>query len=71
MGKKRDKANENIEILIGELIDARRKALGSGNCPYYARQQRPCENNDNNCDLCKDNYYEQMQTELMEEYIVK
>ena len=42
MGKKRDKANENIEILIGELIDARKEALGSGNCPYY-NTNRPCE----------------------------
>ena len=48
MGKKRDKANENIEILIGELIDARKEALGSGNCPYY-NTNRPCEENGNDC----------------------
>ena len=69
MGKKRDKANENIEILIGELIDARKEALGSGNCPYY--NNRPCEENGNDCYVCKDNYFGKMEEELLEEYIVK
>lgn len=70
MGKKRDKANENIETLIEELVDARKEALGHGNCPYYTGQ-RPCEDNDNNCDLCKNNYYEEMRYELLKKYIVK
>ena len=70
MGKKRDKANENIEVLITELIDARKSVLGRGNCPYYGNN-RPCEENGNDCYECKDKYFGKMEEELLEEYIVK
>lgn len=70
MGKKRDKANENIEILIEELIEARKEALGTGNSPFY-NTSRPCEENKNDCFDCKDNYFIKMREELLEEYIVK
>lgn len=70
MGKKRDKANKNIEILIGELIDARKEALGSGSCPYY-NFNRPCEENGDDCYECKENYFVKMKEGLLKEYIVK
>lgn len=65
--KNNDEMDDRIECLINELIDARREALGKGNCPYYG-EHRPCEENNNNCDECKENYFEKMRTELMEEY---
>lgn len=70
MGKKRDKANENIEILIDELIDARKEALGASNCPFY-NTTKPCKENENDCFGCKDDYFEKMREELLEKYIVK
>lgn len=68
MGKKRDKANENIEILIDELIEARKEALGDGNCPHCGFC--PTDNSDD-CYECKKRYYENMRDELLKEYIVK
>ena len=41
MGKKRDKANENIVFLIDELVDTKFSALGC-NCPYSYEKVRPC-----------------------------
>ena len=52
MGKKRDKANENIEILIDELITEKISNLGN-NCPYWRNDVRPCEKYDNDCSWCK------------------
>lgn len=66
MGKKRDKANENIKTLIDELIDAR-KALGDGDCPHYGF----CPpDNAEDCYECKKRYYENMRDELLAENIV-
>lgn len=67
--KNNDEMDDRIECLIDELVDARREALGEGNCPYYG-EHLLCEENNNNCDECKDNYFEKMRTELMEEYEV-
>lgn len=67
--KDNTQVDERIECLIDELIDARREALGEGNCPYYG-ENLPCEENKNNCYECKDKYFEEMRTELMEEYKV-
>lgn len=53
MGKKRDKANENIGLLIDELMDTRFSALGC-TCPYYYKKIRPCGNYDNDCAWCKE-----------------
>lgn len=55
MGKKRDKANENIALLIDELVDARLSALGD-NCPYCDEKIRPCSDYDNNCESCKEDW---------------
>lgn len=67
MGKKRDKANKNIEILIDELIDVRKEALGDGNCPF----QGCCPiDNSYGCNECKKRYYENMRCKLLNEYIV-
>lgn len=67
MGKKRDLANEHIEILVEELVDTRREALGSGNCPHY----RKCPPNHGECHDCKWQYFEDMKRSLLKKYIVK
>lgn len=71
MGKKRDKANENIEILVESLIDARKDALGNAYCPYCGNgnPENDCENI--SCSDCKEKYFENMRERLLDEYIVK
>lgn len=72
MGKKRDKANENIGELIEMLISAKKSALGSGNCPHAFYGQR--DNKSDSCDDCygcKEQYFEDMREQLLKEYIVK
>ena len=71
MGKRLDKANENITILVEELIDARRSALGSGNCIYWNENNRPCDKWDRNCECCKEAYWDTKREELLNKYIVK
>lgn len=70
MGKKRDKANENIVSLIDELIDTRKEALGNY-CPYggSGNPENDCEHI--NCSDCKEKYFENMRVRVLEEYIVK
>lgn len=68
MGKKREKANKNIEELIEELIEARREALGDGNFPHCGFCPT---NNSDDCYKCKNRYYENMRNELLKEYIVE
>ena len=70
MGKKRDKANENIEILIDELITEKISNLGNS-CPYWRNGVRPCEKYDNDCSLCKTQWGEDKRERLLDEYIVK
>ena len=70
MGKKRDKANENIEILIDELITEKISNLGN-NCPYWRNYVRPCEKYDNDCSWCKAQWGEDKRERLLDEYIVK
>ena len=70
MGKKRDKANENIEILIDELITEKMSNLGTS-CPYWRNDVRPCENYDNDCSWCKSQWGEDKRERLLDEYIVK
>ena len=69
MGKKRDKANENILILIDELIDYMKEATGSYNCPPWSKDERQCDGYD--CYSCKEKYYENKRKELEEKYIVR
>lgn len=71
MGKKRDKANENILILIDSLVSTRESALGSGNCCYWAEKTRPCTKYDNDCVLCKTMYFSKMRENLEKEYVVR
>ena len=66
MGKKRDKANANIETLIDELIDTW-KLLGDGNCPHCGFC--PPDNLED-CYECKKRYYENMRDRLLDKYIV-
>lgn len=71
MGKKRDKANENIVSLIDELIDARKETLGNAYCPYggSGNPENNCEHI--SCNDCKGKYFDDMRERLLEEYIVK
>lgn len=62
-------ANNRIEHLIDELIDARKEAIGSGNCPYYS-EKRPCGKYGDNCTDCKEKTYENAKEEMMAEYII-
>lgn len=66
--KENNEVDERIECLVNELTEARREVLGRG-CPYYG-ENFPCEENNNNCNECKDNYFEKMKAELLEEYNV-
>lgn len=68
MGKKRDKANENIRMLIDELVDEKKSALNS-DCPYW-HTTRPCLRHENDCDSCKEDWKEQMREHLEKKYIV-
>ena len=70
MGKKRDKANENIEILIYELITEKISNLVNS-CPYWRNDVRPCEKYDNDCSWCKAQWGEDKRERLLDEYIVK
>lgn len=69
MGKKRDKANEHIEILIDELVDTKYSALGM-NCPYWNEKIRPCDNYDSDCSWCKEDWKAKETERLLAEYIV-
>lgn len=61
-------ANERIETLIDELIDAKKEVIGSGNCPYYG-EKRPCDEY-GDCTDCKEKTYENEKERLMTEYII-
>ena len=73
MGKKREKANANIVTLIDELIDTKKSALGSGKCPYYTMDVRPCEEHNSryDCYECVEEYFENMRSRLLKQYIVE
>lgn len=70
MGKKRDKANENIELLIDELMDTKFSALGC-NCPYSYEKVRPYSNYDNDCEWCKEDWKAKETERLLVKYIVE
>lgn len=55
MGKKLEQANENIEILIGELVSEKVSNLGI-TCPYYMEKVRPCKKNNSDCSLCSEQW---------------
>lgn len=64
-----NKANKNIETLVCELVDYRKEALGSGNCPYYG-ENRPCEEYGNDCGFCKKTTFEKEKEEMIDKYTV-
>lgn len=70
MGKKRDKANENIVILIDELVDTKIYFLGD-NCPYADKDYKPCIKFESNCEYCKESWGYDKKSELLEKYFVK
>lgn len=69
MGKKRDKANEHIAILIDELVSERVSSLGT-NCPHWRNSVRPCGQYNNDCAWCKEQWEEDMRERLTNKYIV-
>ena len=66
------KGKENIEELICLLIDARKEALGSSNCPYcYDNKKKPCRKKEIDCSECKDVFFEKMYDDLIEEFLIE
>lgn len=49
MGKKRDKANDNIEILVDVIIRERINNVGVGNCCRREDRRFCCEKYQNDC----------------------
>ena len=64
MGKKRDLANQHIEDLIDLIVDERQFAE-KNYCCY--KTEHTCIND---CENCKDNYYEEMRAAMRKEYLV-
>ena len=55
MGKKRDLANEHIELLIDELVDTR-ESNNRGYC-CHSDERNKCIHD---CETCKEKYFENM-----------
>lgn len=70
MGKKRDKANDNIEILVDVIIRERINNVGVGNCCRREDRRFCCEKYQNDCSWCKDEWGEDMRENLLKKYIV-
>ena len=70
MGKKCDKANDNIVILIDELISEKLSNIGN-TCPYWNEDVRPCEKYGRDCSWCKEQWGEDKREQLLDKYIVK
>ena len=69
MGKKRDKANEHIQMLVEELVDTKLSHLGVM-CPYSKQKVRPCEKYDTDCAWCKEQWGEIEKQRLLQRYVV-
>ena len=65
MGRKRDLANEHIELLIDELVDTR-ESNNRGYC-CHPDERNKCIND---CETCKEEYFENMKENLREKYLV-
>lgn len=63
------KANERIELLVEGVVDARKQALGNGNCPYYSCKRR-CSENDISCEECTVQYFDEMRDELLKDNLL-
>lgn len=61
-----DKANENIEILIEDLISYI-KSSNIGNCP---RNDNVVNNCIHNCEKCEQEYYDNLFIEMRKKYTV-
>ena len=76
MGKKKDKANKNIEKLINELVSYQEAYVGSANCPYTFHLlgaddiEKPKSCHLIGCESCKENFYIKINENLQEKYIV-
>ena len=65
MRKKRDLANEHIEILIDELVDTR-ESMNRVYC-CHATEKDKCIHD---CKTCKEEYYTGMKEYLRKKYLV-
>lgn len=63
------KANERIELLVEGVVDARKQALGNGNCPYYSCKRR-CSEDDISCEECTVQYFDEMRDELLKDNLL-
>lgn len=70
MGKKRDKANYNIEILVDVIIRERIANVGVGNCCRREDREYCCEKYQRDCSWCTDEWGEDMRENLLKKYIV-
>ena len=65
---KLEKANENIEILIGIII-GEEKIEKDGYCCGYSQEKGNCENT--NCNKCRRLYFEEIEEAMLKRYLVK
>lgn len=77
MGKKRDKANKNIERLIDELVSYEESYVGQSNCPYLfglfgaKNLEKPTNCSNIGCESCKEDFFIRVNEELRKKYIVE
>lgn len=65
--QKLDKANRNISTLITEIVRLKRDE-GKGFCKFPQKQLDGCNNN---CDECRDLYFNELEQYLNNEFLVK
>lgn len=75
MGKKRDKANENIATLVREMVGYMQGYVRDYNCPYkfnlvgaeHIKKPSVC----NDCESCKKEFWLDLESHLLDENIVE
>lgn len=75
MGKKRDKANENIIDLIKNMVGYMQGYVGECNCPYkfnlVGAENIKKPKNCNNCESCKEHFWVEVESNLLDKNIVE
>lgn len=75
MGKKRDLANEHIVDLVSNMIDYMQGYVGNCNCPYKYRllgaENLSKPNKCSDCEKCKSDFWIDLESELLEKYVVE
>ena len=76
MGKKRDRANQNIQTLINELVSYEESYIGC-NCPYKMSLfgadniSKPLSCSNVGCESCKEDFFIQVNDNLGKRFIVE